>query len=123
MPANNRHLGQQSEKAAVGHLRRLGYKIIDRNFRTRFGEIDIIAEHEGVVVFVEVKARRSMRYGSPKLAVTARKQRKISMVALAYLKRFRSLDTRARFDVVSIRHGSGAPEIELITNAFDLAYA
>jgi putative endonuclease len=104
------------------HLRRLGYAILHRNYRTPYGEIDIVAEHKGVTVFIEVKARKSMRYGSPRLAVTAEKQRKISMVALAYLKKHRALDIPARFDVVTVQQTGHAPAIDVIPNAFDLAY-
>ena len=83
------------------------------------GEIDIIAKHEGVLVFIEVKARRTERFGDPKWAVTPDKQRRISMVALAYLKKHHSVDTRSRFDVVTVRHTRRAPVIEVITNAFE----
>ena len=71
--------GQNSEAVAVDHLRRLGYRILQRNYRTAFGEIDIVAEHQGVLVFIEVKARKSGRYGHPKVAITAQKRRKISI--------------------------------------------
>ncbi len=119
---SNQTFGQQSETAAVAHLRRRGYKILHRNYRSPFGEIDIIAMHEGVLVFIEVKARRTERFGDPKWAVTPDKQRKISMVALAYLKKHHSIDTRSRFDVVTVRQTRRAPVIEVITNAFELAY-
>ena len=75
MPNANQKFGQQSEAAAVDHLRRRGYKIIQRNYRTSFGEIDIIAEHEGVLVFIEVKARKTKGFGNPKWAITPNKQR------------------------------------------------
>jgi putative endonuclease len=118
----NHNYGRQSETAAVAHLRRLGYAILHRNYRTPYGEIDIVAEHKGVTVFIEVKARKSMRYGSPRFAVTTEKQRKISMVALAYLKKHRALDIPARFDVVTVQQTGHAPAIDVIPNAFDLAY-
>ena len=123
MHNSNQTFGRQSETAAVAHLRGLGYTIIDRNYRTSFGEIDIIAAHKGVLVFIEVKARKTGRFGDPKWAVTPHKQRKISMVALAYLKKHHSIDTRSRFDVVTVRHTGQAPVIEVVTNAFELAYA
>lgn len=130
MTAHKQQVGQQGEDLAVKHLRRKGYKIIARNYRTHQGEIDIVARHKGVLVFVEVKTRRSKRYGHPKWALTAAKQRQISMVALAYLKQHAAMQSAARFDVVTILAPEQNPEvdplidpkIELITNAFELAY-
>ncbi len=123
MTRHKQRTGRLGEDLAVRHLRRKGYKIIERNFRTRLGEIDIIARHKDQLVFIEVKARKSANYGDPKFAVTARKQRKISMVALAYLKQHHDLETSARFDVVTIQPDADAPKIEVIANAFELAYA
>jgi len=123
MPNRKQNFGQQGEDLAVRHLRKRGYKIIERNFRTRNGEIDIIARHRDCIAFIEVKTRRTRRYGTPKLAVTAAKQRKISMVALAYLKKYHSLETRARFDVVTVQASENGPSIDIIPNAFELAYA
>jgi putative endonuclease len=113
--------GQSGEEMAVRHLRKLGYKIIERNFRTVSGEIDIIARHKGTIVFVEVKSRRSLTFGDPKEAITPVKKRHLSMAALAYLKKNGSLQTRSRFDVVAIVTDD-QPRIEVITNAFELAY-
>ena len=106
----------------MGHLQQLGYKILARNYRTRQAEIDIIAEHRGVIVFVEVKARRGQGFGHPKWAVTPAKQRKISMAALTYLKQQQAMNRRARFDVVTIQAMDDDPRIEVIANAFELAY-
>ena len=122
MPDRRQHLGRQGESLAVEHLRKKGYKIIARNYTTRIGEIDIIAKHDGQLVFIEVKARRSRRFGHPKTAVTADKQRKISMVALEYLKKHHNLHTRARFDVVTVQTFEREPIIEVFPNAFELAY-
>lgn len=123
MPNRKQHFGQQGEDLAVRHLKKKGYKIIKRNYRTRNGEVDIIAKHKGRVVFIEVKTRQSQRYGHPKFAVTADKQRKISMVALEYLKKNHSLQSRARFDVVTVQSSENGPVIEIVANAFELAYA
>jgi putative endonuclease len=121
---DDRHsYGQSGEQLAVAFLEANGYTILERNFRTRLGEIDIIARHKGVLVFVEVKARRSRRHGDPKWALTPAKQRKISMTALVYLKRQGSTQVRARFDVVTVQRIDGRPQVELIRNAFELAYA
>jgi putative endonuclease len=114
--------GKKSERLAAEYLRRKGYRIIETNYRSPMGEIDIIAKEKGTLVFVEVKARRSNRFGSPKGAVTPAKQRKISMAALDYLKRFGQDDTRARFDVVAIDIKADKTDIEVVKNAFDLAY-
>jgi putative endonuclease len=86
------------------------------------GEIDIIARDGDTIVFVEVKARQTGQFGAPKWAVTPRKQRKISMVALYYLKTAGLSQSKARFDVVSIRTTSQRPEVEIIRNAFELLY-
>lgn len=122
MSNSKQHLGNAGEELAVKHLRKIGYKIMERNFRTRTGEIDIIAKHKGQIVFAEVKTRLNSRFGHPKLSVTTSKQRKISMVALTYLKKHYSLETRARFDVVTVQSSQNGPVIEVIPNAFELAY-
>lgn len=122
MPDDRKQYGRTGEALAEKHLRRMGYKILERNYRTPQGEIDIVAKHKGVIVFVEVKARRSRRYGDPKWALTPAKQRKISMAALAYLKQHQATQSRARFDVVTVQPADDRPRIEVIANAFELAY-
>lgn len=122
MVNRKQRFGKQGEELAVKHLKKKGYKIIECNFRTRVGEIDIIAKHKGQIVFAEVKTRRSDRYGHPKQAVSLAKQRKISMAALAYLKMHDAMKTSARFDVVTIQSGREKPTIEIFPNAFELAY-
>jgi putative endonuclease len=122
MQNQRQQYGRESESIAVRHLKKNGYKILEQNYRNRLGEIDIIAKDKDTLVFVEVKARRSAGYGSPKWAVTPKKQRKISMVALYYLKAARQPKAKARFDVVAICSSCDNPEIEIIKNAFELAY-
>jgi len=114
--------GKKSESIAVGYLKKHGYKIIKQNYRTKVGEIDIIAREKGTIAFVEVKSRKSNKFGNPKWAVTPKKQRKISMVALEYLKTTMQSNVKARFDVVSIISSDDRPSIEIIKNAFELAY-
>jgi putative endonuclease len=114
--------GEAGEALAARMLQRRGYKIVETNYRTKLGEIDIIARDGDTIVFVEVKARQTGRFGAPKWAVTPRKQRKISMVALYYLKTTGQSQAKARFDVVSIRSAPQNPELEIIRNAFDLLY-
>jgi putative endonuclease len=114
--------GAQSESLAARLLKQRGYRILETNYRTPLGEIDIIARDRDTIVFVEVKARRSLGFGGPKWAVTPKKQRKISMVALYYLKTTRQSRAKARFDVVAIRSLGQPPQVEIIQNAFDLQY-
>ena len=115
-------MGQQGEEAAVRHLQAHGYKILERNFRCKAGEVDIIAEEMGNLVFVEVKARSSGLFGSPAEAVTSRKQGQISKAALCYLGD-RHCARAARFDVVCVKFAGGRPtEVEIIRDAFELAY-
>lgn len=122
MQNKSQKFGERGENLAVWYLKQNGYKIIEQNYRSRMGEIDIIAKDGKTIVFVEVKSRRSIRYGSPKWAITPKKQRKISMVALYYLKTTQQIDTKARFDVVAITSNQDEPQIEIVENAFELAY-
>jgi putative endonuclease len=114
--------GAESESLAAGVLRQRGYVILETNYRTPLGEIDIIARDKDTLVFVEVKARRSAHFGDPKWAVTPRKQRTLSMAALCYLKTTSQTRAKARFDVVSIRSAADPPQVEIVRNAFDLLY-
>jgi putative endonuclease len=122
MQNKRQKFGQKGEALAAWYLQKNGYKILEQNYRTQLGEIDIIAKEKKTIVFVEVKSRRSIRYGSPKWSVTPQKQRKISMVALQYLKRTKQTDARARFDVVAVTSNRDEPQIEIVKNAFELAY-
>ena len=90
--------GAQSESLAARLLKRRGYTILETNYRTPLGEIDIIARDRDTIVFVEVKARRSLGFGGPKWAVTPKKQRKISMVAL-YFNAYDQTNTTRHFDI------------------------
>ena len=123
MKNRRQKFGEQGEALAVRRLKKEGYKIIETNYRTQLGEIDIIAKDCDTIVFVEVKTRNSVHFGSPKWALTPKKQKKISMVALYYLKTTNQENARARFDVVAIVTNRDKPQIEIIKNAFELAYA
>lgn len=114
--------GVKSESIAVKLLKKKGYKILEQNFRTKLGEIDIIAKDNTTIVFIEVKARKSDRFGKAKWAITPRKQRKMSMVALTYLKNTKQYAAKARFDAVTLDTRFDTTEIEVIKNAFELAY-
>ena len=109
------------ESLAVQHLKARGCKILARNYRALRGEIDIIARDGKFTVFVEVKTRRSLKFGVPQAAVTWQKQRQISKVALAYLQARNLLDAPCRFDVIAI-HLSPRLEVlnlEQIESAFE----
>lgn len=120
MPESPREFGVRSEALAARHLEENGYVILERNYRVPEGEIDIIARDGGAIVFVEVKARRSGRFGAPGHAVTPSKQRKISLAALRYLKAAGHRGA-ARFDVASVRSEKGRVHVEIIRNAFGLS--
>lgn len=122
MVNRRQRFGRRSEDVAVKHLKKKGYKIVERNYRTRLGEIDIIAREGRSLAFIEVKARHSTSFGNPKWALTPKKQMKISMVALEYLKRTGQSSAKARFDVVTILADRPQPQVEIIKNAFELAY-
>ena len=114
-------LGRRGERAAERYLRKRGYKIVARGERGRLGELDLIAVDGRTVVFVEVKTRRSHDAGHPSEAVGAEKQRRLTRLALAYLKRHELLDCASRFDVLAITwpDRAGKPKIEHIKNAFE----
>jgi len=120
---DNAGVGNRGEELAAAFLVRKGLKIIERNFRCKGGEVDIIARDRKTTVFIEVKSRRTLTYGVPQLAVTDFKQRQISKAALTWLSKNRLLDTPARFDVIAILlENNYSHQIEHIVNAFDLAY-
>ena len=122
MVNNSRQIfGQRAEVAAAGFLRSRGYTILEQNYTTRYGEIDIVASHDDTLVFIEVKARRGLRYGGPKEAVNASKQQKIIGTATHYLKQHGIHDTRIRFDVVAMLEENGQFSFELISNAFQVS--
>ena len=117
-----KELGRKGEEIALQFLKRKGYRIIERNYVCKLGEMDIIAREKDTLVFVEVKARTSTVFGPPQLAVNSSKQRQLSKVALNFLREKRIGDVKARFDVVAILLGPKGDEIELIQDAFDLKY-
>jgi putative endonuclease len=112
-------LGEKGEGHAAKFLKKKGYKLLEQNFKTAIGEIDIIAQDGETLVFIEVKTRESLMYGQPFEAVNFAKKRKIGNVALLYLKRFKELPP-CRFDVVSIYYEGKKPECELIQDAFEV---
>jgi putative endonuclease len=114
----SRGVGQRWEDLAKKRLQAEGYQILARNFRARAGEIDFIAEEKGVLCFIEVKGRGSLRFGAPAEAVTAEKQRRIARAAQEYLKRKRLGSVSCRFDVVSILDTDGELAVTILRDAF-----
>ena len=115
-------LGQRGEAIALKKVKKLGYKCIARNYRCPLGEVDLVAKDGNTLVFVEIKTRRMKSLGYAKEAITEKKKRQLSKVALAYMKANNCSHMKSRFDVVAINFINGKSEIEVIQNAFDLAY-
>ena len=118
--SSNKSLGARGEDAAARYLKRQGFRILERHHDSPLGELDIIAVDDRTVVFVEVKTRTSDDAGHPTEAVDARKQRRMTQAALAYLKAHRLLQNAARFDVVAVTWpaDSRSPSIEHYKDAF-----
>jgi len=115
----SRRVGLEGENAAAAYLTSLGYRVIERNVRFRAGEIDLVAEDGGVLVFVEVKTRRGRGFGAPAEAVTAEKRRRLVRLASLYLARRGGQVPPCRFDVVSVEPGPGGRyRCEVIRGAF-----
>jgi putative endonuclease len=115
---NKRAEGTRGEELAAAYLERIGYRIIERNYRFDRGEIDLIAQDGDELVFIEVKARRSGAFGLPQDAVTPQKEEQIKKVAEGYLFEHQIENQACRFDVVAIAYERGGTDIELIRNAF-----
>ena len=120
---DNKTLGERGEELATAYLRGRKFAIIERNFRCKGGEVDIIAREGKTLVFIEVKTRRTLSFGPPQLAVTPFKQRQISKAALTWLAKKKLFYASARFDVIAIHiPDHKVPVIDHIMDAFDLAY-
>jgi len=119
MGTDNIELGKKGEECAADFLKKNGYKIIQRNYRNKLGEIDIIAKDKNTLCFIEVKTRTSLDFGLPQEAVNFYKQKKLNRVALSYLKQYNLLDKPARFDIVSVVFKEdNKAEVGLIKDAF-----
>jgi putative endonuclease len=118
MTMQRQSLGKWGEERAIRELERRGYAILARRYRTRHGEIDIVAEDRGTIVFVEVKARERDDCGSAAEAVTLHKQRRLTSMAVDYLARNRITSRPCRFDVVAIDGST----VTLYAAAFDASY-
>jgi putative endonuclease len=112
-------LGISGEDLACAELQRRGYAIVERRYRTRLGEIDIIAKDGLTIVFVEVKARMTQEFGGAAAAMTGWKQRRIARMAADYLARQKRQDCPCRFDVVAIDFDESEPRVIVYPNAFN----
>lgn len=112
--------GKQAEDEACRYLKRNGYHILNRNYTSRFGEIDIIARKIDTISFIEVKARTNTDFGPPSIFVTPQKQTKIKKTALFFITGVKLNNPNYRFDVISmVRNGKGSFEIEFLEGAFE----
>ena len=118
MTNNKLKLGSQGEDIAAKYLQSQGYKILQRNFRSRYGEIDIICRWEQTVIFVEVKTRTNTDFGSPEESITKTKQQHIHKVALIYLETYPYSFQEIRFDVIGILMDGSEPKLNHLEAAF-----
>jgi putative endonuclease len=113
-------LGERGEMAACGFLKERGYEILERNYKCKLGEIDVIARRQDRLAFIEIKTRTSGQFGTPQEAVNLRKQEKIFQVAQWYVKEKKLVKVPVAFDVVAVLWKEGqAPEMRLIADAFE----
>ena len=121
MRDSRRTLGDEGEGRAEAYLRQRGFRILGRNVRSPLGELDLVADDQGVLVFVEVKRRRTGTFGGAIEAVDARKRAKLIQLAAQYLAQHRIRNRACRFDVVLIQDDVMTTEaVQHIANAFDL---
>jgi putative endonuclease len=114
-------LGREGERVAEQFLKQKGFKIVERNYRCAAGELDLIVLDKRVVVFVEVKTRTGLGFGTPLEAVAYHKQQKMIQAAQYFLSEKGLHQRDARFDVVGVSWPGREPVVEHIENAFDLA--
>ena len=114
----NQRKGNRGEDVALRYLLSRGFQLVERNYRTRYGEVDLVLRQAGTLVFVEVKWRSNLDYGSPVEAVDQRKQQAIRSMAEQYLAEKEPDFEEIRFDVVGILGGTGHTEIEYVKDAF-----
>jgi len=121
-PKTKQELARIGEDHAARYLRSRGYRIRERNFRARSAEVDIIAEHDNVLVFVEVKARSSTHFAEPRESVTPSKQRRITRAAASYIGARERRERLTRFDVVEVHltPEGRVEKVDLIKGAFEV---
>ena len=119
---SNRETGERGEALALRYLEKKGYEALERNYRTRYGEIDLVVRRGGTLVFVEVKSRRGTGYGEPLEAVTPRKQERVRLMAEQYLAEkgpdFAESFEEMRFDAVGVLVGRRGREVKHVEDAF-----
>ncbi|MCJ7594412.1 MAG: YraN family protein [Desulfobacterales bacterium] len=115
-------LGRLGEDLALKKIKKMGYRCLVRNYRCTLGEVDLVARDGDTLVFIEIKTRRGKSLEYAKEAVTMKKRRQLSKVALSYMRDHDCADVKSRFDVVAISLEGNRREIEVVKNAFDLAY-
>lgn len=118
-PADRREAGREAEALAERFLAEQGYRVLERNYTTRRGEVDLICLEGEVTCFVEVRSRADERHGSPLETISLGKARRVVAAATDWAWRQGRLDSALRFDVVSVVRGEGAPRLELVRDAFD----
>jgi len=121
MSSDNKELGQQGETAAISFLQAKDFVILETNYRTKPAEIDIIANDNGCICFIEVKTRTSFKKGMPKESVNYSKQKKIITGSLFYLKEKNLMDSKIRFDVIEVLKNRNNFSINLIKHAFQVS--
>jgi putative endonuclease len=121
MPASAapKQVGRRGEARAVKFLKARGYRILSRDFRTRYGEVDIIARDGPVLCFIEVKTRTQEDFGPPAAAVTGAKMKRLAQSAQVYLLKKKQREVPVRFDVVSVLESEAGVEFELFRGAFE----
>lgn len=115
---SNKELGDWGEHRACIYLKKNNYCLLKRNFRTRQGEIDIIARQNDIIAFIEVKTRKSKKYGFPVEAVNKKKQKKIQSLARCFLQRKDYSCYRVRFDIICIIISGNKARLRHMKNAF-----
>jgi putative endonuclease len=120
MPEHFHAVGKAGEEVAIQYLRLQGYHVLERNYRCRFGEIDLIAQDGSTLAFIEVKTRRSQKFGPAAAAVTLAKQRHLVKASQVYLTQTHKVYELCRFDVVTIELDAHTSRIELIKDAFQI---
>jgi len=115
--------GKLGEHLAVSYLKRQGFEIVEKNYKTKHGEIDIIGKIKDCISFVEVRSNNTAQFGLPEYTINRKKQSQLTKMALAYIKRYGLENRICRFDVVCIEDvNSNAPKIRHIKNAFELDF-
>ena len=121
MSEHRKSLGKKGEELAASYLQKSQkYRILLRNYRCVFGEVDIVAKDRDVLTFIEVRTRKSEDYGNPKESITKRKQDQLSKVALEFINKHNVHHMKARFDVVAVYLLPQKERVELIKDAFEL---